>query len=43
MFDEILNTFIQKAPITVMVRALLENLLNPNKIDQWFESILTTQ
>ena len=43
MFDAILDKFIQKAPITVMVRSLLENLLNPNKIDQWFESILTTQ
>lgn len=37
MFGEILQKFADKSPITVMVRGLLENLLNPEKIDRWFD------
>ena len=39
MFGEILQKFAEKSPITVMVRGLLEHLLNPEKIDRWFNSI----
>jgi hypothetical protein len=38
MFGEILQKFAEKSPATVMVRALLEQLLNPEKLDQWFEA-----
>jgi hypothetical protein len=37
MFGEILQKFAEKSPVTVMVRALLEQLLNPEKLDRWFE------
>lgn len=37
MFGEILQKFAEKSPATVMVRALLEPLLNPEKLDPWFE------
>lgn len=37
MFGRILQKFAKKSPVTVMVRALLEQLLNPEKLDQWFE------
>jgi IS4 transposase len=37
MFSEILERFSQKSPTTVMVRGLLEQLLNPEKLDRWFE------
>ena len=37
MFGEILHRFSEKSPSTVMVRALLEQLLNPEKLDRWFE------
>jgi IS4 transposase len=37
MFGEILDRFVQKSPTTVMVRGLLEQLLNPEKLDRWFE------
>lgn len=43
MFGEILQKFADKSPITVMVRGLLENLLNPEKIDQWFDSVRQVQ
>ena len=39
MFSEILERFIKDSPIAVMVRALLENLLNADKIDRWFEGV----
>ena len=43
MFSEILERFIKGSPVAVMVRALLENLLNADKIDQWFEGVRQTQ
>ena len=43
MFGEILQKFSEKSPATVMVRALLEQLLNPEKLDQWFEVTRQTQ
>jgi len=38
MFGEILQKFVQDAPVTVMVRATLERLFNPEKLDAWFEA-----
>jgi hypothetical protein len=43
MFSEILERFIKDSPVAVMVRALLENLLNADKIDHWFEGVRQTQ
>ncbi len=37
LFSNILQKFIDKSPVTVMVQGLLENLLNAEKLDQWFE------
>lgn len=38
LFSDILQKFIDKSPITVMVQGLLEQLLNADKLDQWFEN-----
>lgn len=43
MFGEILQKFCEKSPVSVMVRALLAQLLNPEKLDQWFEVTRQTQ
>ncbi|RKT47416.1 transposase [Thiocapsa rosea] len=43
MFGEILQKFVEKSPTTVMVRVLLERLLNPEKLDRWFEATRQTQ
>ena len=43
MFSEILQKFAETSPATVMVRALLEWLLNPEKRDRWFEGTRQTQ
>lgn len=43
MFGEILQKFVEKSPVTVMVRGLLEHLLNADKIDAWFDSVRQAQ
>jgi hypothetical protein len=43
MFGDVLQRFVQKSPATVMVRGLLERLLNPEALDRWFEATAQTQ
>ena len=43
MFGEILQKFAEKTPIAVMVRGLLECLLNPTKLDSLFETVRQAQ
>ena len=38
MFDGVLQRFAERAPASVMVRGLLERLLNAERLDHWFES-----
>ncbi len=39
MFSEVFERFIQDSPVAVMVRVLLENLLNADKMDRWFNIV----
>ena len=43
MFSDILQKFVAKSPATVMVRGLLERLLNPEALDRWFEATAQAQ
>jgi IS4 transposase len=43
MFDDVLDRFVERAPAAVMVRALLERLLNAERIDAWFDSVCQIQ
>lgn len=43
MFSEIFEKFAQTSPATLMVPALLERLLNAEKLDRWFEATRPTQ
>jgi hypothetical protein len=43
MFSEVFERFIQNRPVAVMVRVLLENLLNAEKIDRWFDTVRQSQ
>jgi IS4 transposase len=43
MFGDVLQKFVQKSPATVMVRGLLERLLNPEALDRWFEATAQAQ
>ena len=38
MFDGVLQKFADRAPASVMVRGLLEHLLNAERLDTWFET-----
>lgn len=38
MFDGVLQRFAERTPASVMVRGLLERLLNAERLDEWFES-----
>ncbi|MFE8033573.1 transposase [Thiohalocapsa marina] len=38
MFDGVLQRFAERAPASVMVRGLLERLLNAERLERWFES-----
>ncbi|WP_201243598.1 hypothetical protein [Halochromatium salexigens] len=38
MFDGVLERFAERAPASVMVRGLLERLLNAERLEGWFES-----
>ena len=42
-FGRVFQPFIKERPIAVMARATLENLLNPEKIDELFERTAEVQ
>jgi len=41
--NQILERFIEEAPISVMARALLEKVLSPERLDECFERVTDTQ
>lgn len=43
MVGDVLQKFVEKSPVTVMVRGLLERLLNPEALDRWFEATARAQ
>jgi len=43
MFSEIFQRFIQKRPVATMVLILLENFLNADKLDRWFNTVRRSQ
>ncbi len=43
MFSEVFERFIQNRPIAVMVRVLLESLLNADHLDRWFNTVRQSQ
>ena len=43
MFGDVLQKFVEKSPATVMVRGLLEHLLNPEALDRWFAAMAQAQ
>lgn len=43
MFSEVLERFIKDSPVAVMVRGLLENLLNADQVDGWFNRVRQSQ
>lgn len=37
MLDAVFDRFVEKSPVSVMARGLLERALNPEQLDEWFE------
>ena len=43
LFETVFERFVQESPASVMVRALLENVLQPGPLDELFERTATVQ
>jgi len=43
MLNRVFQPFIDKSPTSVIARGLLEQTLNPEKLDQWFERTALSQ
>jgi IS4 transposase len=43
MLSDIFKPFIEGSPLSVMMRGLVERLLNPEQMDQWFEQLAQEQ
>jgi len=43
MLSEVFERFVKKSPITVMTRALIERVLPPSFLDEWFETVADKQ
>jgi len=43
MLSDIFKPFIEGSPLSVMMRGLVERLLNPDQIDQWFKQFAQEQ
>ena len=37
LFGGVLSRFVERTPITVMARAVIERVFEPAKLDRWFE------
>jgi IS4 transposase len=43
MLSPIFEKFVKKSPITVMARGMMERVLNPSQLDQWFNATAEQQ
>ncbi len=43
MLSPVFKPFVEKSPISVMARGLLERILNPDQLDNWFNSTANNQ
>ena len=43
MLSPVFEKFVEKSPVSVMARAMMEHVLNPSQLDQWFEKTAEVQ
>lgn len=43
MLNPIFEKFVEKSPISVMARGMMERVLNPNQLDEWFNATAEQQ
>ena len=43
MLNPIFEKFVEKSPVSVIARGMMERLLNPEQLDQWFDETAQEQ
>ena len=43
MLNPIFEKFVEKSPVSVMARGMMERVLNPEQLDQWFDETAQAQ
>ena len=43
MLSPIFEKFVEKSPVSVMARGMMERVLNPEQLDHWFETTAQEQ
>jgi hypothetical protein len=43
MLSPVFKPFVEQSPVSVMARAMMERVLNPDQLDQWFDSTANQQ
>ena len=43
MLNPIFEKFVKKSPVSVIARGMMERLLNPEQLDQWFDETAKAQ
>jgi hypothetical protein len=41
--NPIFEKFVEKSPVSVMARGMMERMLNPEQLDQWFDKTAQEQ
>jgi hypothetical protein len=43
MLSSVFKRFVEKSPISVMARGVMERILNPERLDEWFDRTVDDQ
>ena len=43
MLSPVFKPFVEQSPVTVMARAMIERVLNPDQLNEWFDSTANEQ
>ena len=43
MLSSLFDPFVKKSPVSVMIRGLLERVLSPEKLDEWYDRTVDKQ
>ena len=43
MLPAVFKPFVEESPISIMARGMIERVLNPDQLNQWFNATATNQ
>ena len=43
MLSPVFKPFVEESPVSVMARAMMERVLNPDQLNEWFDSTANQQ